>query len=99
MFRFFQITGEECEMYLKSGNITFMVVSSAKKLAKVIYELLLKNYQENISENMKGCGADFDIIARLYYSCPKITFNFGVSYSDSSKQLKKLKISTCSGRQ
>ena len=59
-------------MYLKSGNIS-MVGSETDKFIKVLYNILLTNYQENMLEKIKGSDFVFDFIDKLYYSCYKTT--------------------------
>ena len=46
-----------------------MVGSETDKFIKVLYNMLLTNYQEKI----KGSDFVFDFIDKLYYSCYKTT--------------------------
>ena len=50
-----------------------MVGSKTNKLIKVLYNMLLTNYQENMLEKIKGNDFVFDFIDKLHYSCHKTT--------------------------
>ena len=83
-----------------------MVESETNKFIKILYSLLLTNYQINMSENLKGNDSVFDYIDRLYYRCHKITLNRGRYYIDSPDYLKNkkyinptIKLISVSGRQ
>ena len=56
------------------------------------FESLLKKYEENLQNKMRGSEFEFDSINFLYYDFNKTSINRGGPYIDSSKWLKNKKL-------
>ena len=56
-----------------------------------LFESLLKKYEENLQNKMRGSEFEFDGINFLYYGFNKTSINRGGSYIDSPKWLKDKK--------
>ena len=63
--------------------------SDTDEVNEELFESLLKRYEENLEEKMKGSEFEFDGVNFLYYDFNKISLNKGGSYVDSTKWLKK----------
>ena len=82
---------ETCVMYTKSDNEEFMNGSDTTEIIKELFESLLKRYQENLQEKMRGSDFAFDGVNFLYYDFNKISISRGGLYIDSPKWLKNKK--------
>ena len=78
-------------MHTKSDNEEFMNGSDTDEIIKELSESLLKRYQENLQEKMRGSDFAFDGVSFLYYDFNKISISRGGSYIDSPKWLKNKK--------
>ena len=78
-------------MYTKSDNEEFMNGSDTDEIIKELFESLLKRYQENLQEKMRGSDFAFDGVNFLYYDFNKISISRGGLYRDSPKWLKNKK--------
>ena len=56
-----------------------------------LFESLLKKYEENLQNKMRGSALEFDGADFLYYDFNKTSINRGGSYIDSPKWLKDKK--------
>ena len=56
-----------------------------------LFESLLKKYEENLQNKMRGSEFEFDGINFLYYDFNKTSINRGGSYIDSPKWIKDKK--------
>ena len=56
-----------------------------------LFESLLKKYEENLQNKMRGSEFKFDGVNFLYYDFNKTSINRGGSYIDSPKWLKDKK--------
>ena len=74
---------EECVMHLKSDSVEIMVNKKADAVVEKLFESLLKRYQNNLEESMKGKEFVFDFVHLLYYKCHKINSNCDGSHVDS----------------
>ena len=72
-------------MYTRSDNEEFMNGSDTDKVIKLLFELFLQKYEENLQEKMKGSDFEFDGANFLYYDFNKTSINRGASYIDSPK--------------
>ena len=82
---------ETCVMHTKSDNKEFMNGSDTDEIIKELFKSLLKRYQENLQEKMRGSDFAFDGVNFLYYDFNKISINKGGLYIDSPKWLKNKK--------
>ena len=57
-------------------------------LIKELFKSLLKRYQENLQEKMRGSEFGFDGVNLLYYDFNKISLNRGGSYIEPAKWIK-----------
>ena len=64
--------------------------SDTDEVIKLLFELFLQKYEENLQEKMKGLDFEFDGVNFLYYDFNK-SINGGGSYIDSPKWLKDKK--------
>ena len=74
-------------MYTRSDNEEFMNGDDTDE----IIEELLKNYEENSQNKMRGSDFEFDGINFFYYNFNKTSIYRGGSYIDSPKWLKDKK--------
>ena len=86
---------ETCTMYTRSDNIEIMFGDNNDDIIEQLFESLLKKYEENLQNRMRGSGFEFDGVNFLYYDFNKTSINRGGSYIDSPKWLKD-KMSTIS---
>ena len=78
-------------MHTRSDNEEFMSGSDTDEIIRELFESLLKRYQENLQEKMRGSDFVFDGVNFLYYDFNKISISRGGSYIDSRKWLKNKK--------
>ena len=79
---------ETCIMYTRSDNIEIMFGDNNDDIIEQLFESLLKKYEENLENKMRGSEFEFDGVNFLYYDFNKTSINRGESYIDSSKWLK-----------
>ena len=78
-------------MYTRSDNIEIMFGDDNDDMIEQLFESLLKKYEENLQNKMRGSEFEFDGINFLYYDFNKTSINRGGSYTDSPKWLKDKK--------
>ena len=78
-------------MYTRSDNIEIMFGDDNDDIIKQLFESLLKKYEENLQNKMRGSEFEFDGVNFLYYDFNKTSINRGGSYIDSPKWLKDKK--------
>ena len=76
-------------MYTRSDNIEIMFGDDNDDIIEQLFESLLKKYEENLQNKMRGSGSEFDGVNSLYYDFKKTSINR--SYIDSPKWLKDKK--------
>ena len=84
-------------MYTRSDNIEIMFDDDNDDIIEQIFESLLKKYEENLQNKMRGSEFEFDGVNFLYYDFNKTSINRGRSYVDSpkwSKDVNYVKMST-----
>ena len=80
-------------MYTRSDNIEIMFGDDNDDIIEQLFESLLKKYEENLQNKMRGSKFEFDGVNFLYYDFNKTSINRGGSYIDSPKWLKGKKSS------
>ena len=75
-------------MSTRSDNIEIMFGDDNDDIIKKLFESLLKKYEENLQNKMRGSEFEFDGVNFLYYDFNKTSINRGGSYVDSPKWLK-----------
>ena len=78
-------------MYTRSDNIEIMFGDDNGDIIEQLFESLLKKYEENLQNKMRGSEFEFDGVNFLYYDFNKTSINRGGSYIDSPKWLKDKK--------
>ena len=78
-------------MYTRSDNIEIMFDDDNDDIIEQLFESLLKKYEENLQNKMRGSEFEFDRVNFLYYDFNKTSINRGGSYIDSPKWLKDKK--------
>ena len=78
-------------MYIRSDNIEIMFGDDNDDITEQLFESLLKKYEENLQNKMRGSEFEFDGVNFLYYDFNKTSVNRGGSYIDSPKWLKDKK--------
>ena len=78
-------------MYTRSDNIEIMLGDDNDDIIEQLFESLLKKYEENLKNKMRGSKFEFDGVKFLYYDFNKTSINRGGSYIDSPKWLKDKK--------
>ena len=78
-------------MYTRSDNIEIMFGDDNDDIIEQLFESLLKKYEENLQNKMRGSEFEFDGVKFLYYDFNKTSINRGGSYIDSPKWLKDKK--------
>ena len=78
-------------MYSRIDNIEIMFGGDNDDIIEQLFESLLKKYEENLQNKMRGSEFEFDGINFLYYDFNKTSINRGGSYIDSPKWLKDKK--------
>ena len=74
-------------MHTRSGNEEFMNSSDTDEIIEELFESLLRRYQENLQEKIRGSDFAFDGVNFLYYDFNKISISRGGSYINSPKWL------------
>ena len=78
-------------MYTRSDNIEIMFGDDNDDIFEQCFESLLKKYEENLQNKMRGSEFEFDGVNFLYYDFNKTSINRVGSYIDSPKWLKDKK--------
>ena len=78
-------------MYTRSDNIEIMFGDDNDDIIEQLFESLLKKYEENLQNKMRGSEFEFDGLNFLYYDFNKTSINRGGSSIDSPKWLKDKK--------
>ena len=78
-------------MYTRSDNIEIIFGDDNDDIIEQRFESLLKKYEENLQNKMRGSEFEFDGVNFLYYDFNKTSINRGGSYTDSPKWLKDKK--------
>ena len=78
-------------MYTRRDNIEIMFGDDNDDIIEQLFKSLLKKYEENLQNKMRGSEFEFDGINFLYYYFIKTSINRGGSYIDSPKWLKDKK--------
>ena len=78
-------------MYTRSDNTEIMFGDDNDDIIEQLFESLLKKYEENFQNKMRGSEFEFDGVNFLYYDFNKTSINRGGSYIDSPKWLKDKK--------
>ena len=78
-------------MYARSDNIEIMFGDDNDDIIEQLFESLLKKYEKNLQNKMRGSEFEFDGVNFLYYDFNKTSINRGGSYIDSPKWLKDKK--------
>ena len=84
---------DETRVMHTSVNEEFMNGSDTDEIIKELFKSLLRRYQEDLQEKMRGSDFAFDGVNFLYYDFNKISISRGGSYIDSPKWLKHKKSS------
>ena len=72
-------------MHTRSDNIEIMFGDDSDDIIEKLFESLLKKYEENLQNKMRGSEFEFDGVSFLYYDFKKTNINRGGSYIDSPK--------------
>ena len=75
-------------MYTRSDNIEIMFGDDNDDNIEQLFESLLKKYEGNLQNKMRGSEFEFDGVNFLYYDFNKTSINRVGSYIDSPKWLK-----------
>ena len=78
-------------MYTRSDNIEIMFGDDNDDIIGQLFESLLKKYEENLQNKMRGSEFEFDGVNFLYNDFNKTSINRGGSYIDSPRWLKDKK--------
>ena len=78
-------------MYTRSDNEEFMSGDDTNEIIKLLFELFLQRFEENLQNKMRGSEFEFDGINFFYYSFNKMSIYRGGTYIDSPKWLKDKK--------
>ena len=84
-------SSETRTMYTRSDNIEIMFGDDSDDFIEQLFRSLLRKYEENLQNKMRGSDLEFDCVNFLYYDFNKISLNRGGSYIDSPKWLKDKK--------
>ena len=76
-------------MNTKSNNIEIMIGSDTNEVIEKLFESLLRKYQENLEEKIRGSEFTFDGANVLYYDLNKISLNRSGSYIYTFSQMDK----------
>ena len=79
-------------MYTRSDNIEIMFGDNNDDIIEQLFDTLLKKYEENLQNKLRGSEFEFDGVNFLYYDFNKTSINRGGSYIDSPKWLKNKKL-------
>ena len=72
-------------MYTRSDNIEKKFGDDNDDIIEQLFESLLKKYEVNLQNKMRGSEFEFDCVNFLYYDFNKTSINRGGSYIDSPK--------------
>ena len=78
-------------MHTRSDNIKIMSGDDNDDVIEELFKSVLKRYEENLQNKMRGLEFEFDGVNFLYYDFNKTSINRGGSYIDSPKWLKDRK--------
>ena len=78
-------------MYTRIDNIEIMFGDDNDDIIEQLFESLLKKYEENLQNKIRGSEFEFDGVNFLYYDFNKISINRGGFYIDSPNWLKDKK--------
>ena len=78
-------------MYTRSDNIEIMFGDDNDDIIEQLFESLLKKYEENLQNKIRGSEFEFDGVNFLCYDFNKTSINRSGSYIDSPKWLKDKK--------
>ena len=78
-------------MHTRSDNIEIMFGDDNDDIIEQLFESLMKKYEENLQNKMRGSEFEFDGVNFLYYDFNKFSINRGGSCIDSPKWLKDKK--------
>ena len=81
-------SNEICIMYTRSTPEEIIIGCETEKVAEKLIMQLLKKYQDNLQNKMKGSDFIFNGINYLYYDLNRTTISKGGSYIESPKWLK-----------
>ena len=79
---------ETCIIYTRSDNTEIIFGDDNDDIIEQLFESLLKKYEENLQNKMRGSEFEFDGVNFLYYDFNNTSINRGGSYIDSPKWLK-----------
>ena len=71
-----------------SNNIEIMFGDDNGDIIEQLFESLLKKFEENLQNKMRGSEFEFDGVNSLYYDFNKTSINRGRFYIDSPNWLK-----------
>ena len=72
-------------MYTRSDNTEIMFGGDNDDIIEQLSESVLKKYEENLQNKMRGSEFELDGVNFLSYDSNKISINIGGSYIDSPK--------------
>ena len=78
-------------MHTRSDNAEIMFGDDNDDIIEQLFRSLLRKYEENLQNKMRGSDFEFDDVNFLYYDFNKISLNRGGTYIDSPKWLKDKK--------
>ena len=78
-------------MYTRSDPMEIMNGSETEEIIESVYRSLLKKYNDNLQEKMKGSDFVFHGVIYFYYDFNRVSICKGGSYIDSPKWLKDKK--------
>ena len=78
-------------MYTRSDNIEIIFGDDNDDVIEQLFESLLKKYEENLQNKMRGSEFEFDGVNFLYYDFNKTSISRGGSYINAPKWLKDKK--------
>ena len=78
-------------MHTRSDNAEIMFGDDNDDIIEQLFRSLLRKYEENLQNKMRGSDFEFDGVNFLYYDFNKISLNRGGTYIDSPKWLKDKK--------
>ena len=79
---------EKRVMYTRSICEEFMIGSETEEITEKLIMLLLRKYQDNLQNKMRGSDFIFNGVNYLFYDFNRITISKGGSYVESPKWLK-----------
>ena len=79
-------------MYTKSINVEIMTSCDTNEVIEVLFGSLLRKYQSNLEEKMRGSEFVFDAVNALYHDLNKISLNRGGSYIKSPEWVGDKKV-------